>query len=142
MPSDELIQIDVKKIALTNVYCAVVVGNEEREFPIYIEPAIGAVIKMFIEGVDKIRPLTHDLIGHILTGLNATVTRVIINDLQDNTYFARLIICEESEHGTKITEIDGRPSDCLAIAKMKNSDIFVTRRVFDAVGKTETEFEF
>jgi len=142
MSQDDLIQVDVKKIALTNVYCAVIVGNDEREFPIYIEPTIGAVIKMFIEGIDKVRPLTHDLIGHILTGLNATVERVIINDLQDNTYYARIIIREENELGKHIAEIDGRPSDCIAIAKMKNADIFVTRKVFDAVGREESEFEF
>ena len=142
MPDDDLIPVDVKKIGLTNAYCAIVVGNEEREFPIYIEPSIGAVIKMFIEEVEKIRPLTHDIIGYILTGLNATVDRVVINDLKDNTYFARLILREESESGKKVIEIDGRPSDCIAIAKMKKAPIYVTRKVFDAVGHSTSESEF
>jgi len=141
MSDDDLIAVDVKKIALTNMYCALVVGNDEREFPIYIEPSIGAVIKMFIEGVEKIRPLTHDLVGHILTGLNATVERVVINDLRDNTYFARLFLKEENELGKKIIEIDGRPSDCIAIAKMKNANIYVTRKVFDSVARSEPDSE-
>ena len=74
--------------------------------------------------------------------INAKVDKVIINDLRDNTYYARLIIYEENEQGRRIIEIDGRPSDCLAIAKMKKADIYVTRRVFDAVGRPEYESEF
>jgi bifunctional DNase/RNase len=138
MAENDLIPVDIRKIALTQSFCAVVVGNDEKEFPIYIEPGIGAVIKMFIEGVEKPRPLTHDLIGNILTGLGATVLRVVINDLQDNTYFARLFLKEENELGKKIVEIDSRPSDCMAIAKMKKCPLFVTRKVFDIVGKPPT----
>ena len=134
MAENDLIPVDIRKIALTSTFCAVVVGNDEKEFPIYIEPAIGAVIKMFIEDLEKPRPLTHDLIGNILTGLGATVMRVVINDLRDNTFFARLFLKEENELGKKIVEIDSRPSDCMAIAKMTKSPIFVTRKVLDQVG--------
>jgi len=136
MAENDLIPVDIRKIALTPSFCAIVIGNEEKEFPIYIEPAIGAVIKMFIEDVEKPRPLTHDLIGNILTGLGVTVMRVVINDLRDNTFFARLLLKEENELGKKIVEIDSRPSDSMAIAKMKKSPIFVTRKVFDLVGKS------
>ena len=139
MAENDLIQIDIKKIAITNITCVIVVGNKEREFPIYIEPGIGAVIKMYIEGIEKPRPLTHDLIGSILAGLNATVERIIINDLKNNTYYARLILKEENELGKKIVEIDCRPSDSLAISKMVNCPIFVSRKVLDAVGKPESE---
>lgn len=138
MAENDLIPVDIRKIALTERFCAVVVGNDEKEFPIYIEPTIGAVIKMFIEDVEKPRPLTHDLIGNILTGLSVTVLRVVINDLRDNTYFARLFLKEENELGKKIVEIDSRPSDCMAIAKMKKCPLFVTRKVFDIVGKPPT----
>lgn len=139
MAEDDLIPVDVKKIALTSSYCAVVVGNEEKEFAVYIEPAIGVVIKMFIEDVEKPRPLTHDLIGNILSGLGATVMRVVINDIQDNTYYARVFLKEENELGKKIVEIDSRPSDSMAIAKMTKCPIFVTRKVFDLVGKPPAE---
>jgi len=139
MSENDLIPIDIKKIAITNVTCVVVVGDEEREFPIYIEPGIGAVIKMYIEGIEKPRPLTHDLIGNILTGLNVEVERVVINDLRNNTYYARLFLREENELGKKIVEIDCRPSDSLAISKMKKCPIFVTRKVIDLVGKSESD---
>ncbi len=140
MAEDDLIQIEIKKIAISNIACAVAVGNEEKEFPIYIEPGIGAAIRMFIEDVEKPRPLTHDLIGSVLDGFGATVERVIINDLRDNTYFARIILRAENELGTKVVEIDCRPSDAMAIAKMKGAPLFVTRKVLDAVGKSESEF--
>ena len=139
MHEDELIQVDIKKIAITNVTCVIVVGNGEREFPIYIEPGIGAVIKMYIEGIEKPRPLTHDLIGNIMTGLGAEAERVVINDLKNNTYYARLFLREENELGKKIVEIDCRPSDSLAISKMKGCPIYVTRKVFDMVGKSESD---
>ncbi len=135
MAENDLISIEIKKIALSAQVCAVVLGNDEKEFTVYIDPTIGIVIKMFMEEVEKPRPLTHDLIGSILTGLGVTVMRVVINDIQDNTYFARLFLKEENELGKKIVEIDSRPSDSLAIAKMKKSPIFVTRKVFDLVGK-------
>ena len=140
MAEDDLIQIEIKKIAISNIACAVAVGNEEKEFPIYIEPGIGAAIRMFIEDIEKPRPLTHDLIGSVLDGFGATVERVIINDLRDNTYFARIILRAENELGTKVVEIDCRPSDAMAIAKMKGAPLFVTRKVLDAVGKSESEF--
>ena len=142
MSDNDLIAVDVRKIALTNAYCAVVIGDDDREFPIYIEPTIGAVIKMFIEGVEKIRPLTHDMIGYILTGMNVSVERIVINDLKDNTYFARIFLKEENELGKKIIEIDGRPSDCIAIAKMKKAPIYVARKVFDTVGRSVADSEF
>jgi bifunctional DNase/RNase len=140
MSDNDLIPIEIKKIAISNIACAIAVGNDEKEFPIYIEPGIGAAIRMFIEGIEKQRPLTHDLIGILLDGFGATVERVIINDLRDNTYFARMILRAENELGTKVVEVDCRPSDAMAIAKMKGAPLFVTRKVLDAVGKSESEF--
>ena len=137
--NNDLIQIDIKKIALSSAFCVVVLGDNEREFPIYIEPATGAAIRMFMENIPKVRPLTHDLVGNILDGLDVKVERVVINDLKENTYYARLFLREENELGKKIVEIDCRPSDCMAIAKMKNVKIFVSKKVLDAVGKPPSE---
>lgn len=139
MGDDDLIPIDIKKIAISSIACAVAVGTDDKEFPIYIEPGIGAAIRMFIENIEKPRPLTHDLIGSILDGFGATIERVIINDLKDNTYFARMVLRAENELGTKLVEIDCRPSDAIAIAKMKGAPLFTTRKVMDAVGKPGSE---
>ena len=141
MADDDLIPIDIKKIAISSIACAVAVGTDDKEFPIYIEPAIGAAIRMFIEEVEKPRPLTHDLIGSLIDGFGATVERIIINDLRDNTYYARMILRAENELGTKLVEIDCRPSDAMAVAKMKGTPLFVTRKVLDAVGRPESELD-
>ena len=58
---------------------------------------------------------------------------VVINDLKDSTFYARMILKEENDLGKNIVEIDGRPSDCIAIAKNVGCKIFVAKSVFDRV---------
>jgi len=69
-----------------------------------------------------------------MTALGAKVDRVIINDLKSETYFARLIISAENElFEKKIVELDGRPSDCIALAIQQKAPIYVSRDVWDEV---------
>ena len=105
----------------------------KKIFVIYVDHSVGAAITMFLRSTPKERPLTHDLIGHIFTGLGVVVERVIINDLKNSTYFARLILKAENELGKKILEIDARPSDCIALAVQQKSPIYVSAKVFSAV---------
>ena len=89
---------------------------------------------MFINDTPKERPLTHDLIGHLMAALGAKVERVIINDLKSETYFARLILSAENElFEKKIIELDGRPSDCIALAIQQKAPLYVSREVWDEV---------
>ncbi len=69
----------------------------------------------------------------IFKGFNITVERVIITDLKNSTYFARLILQQQNEVARKIVEIDARPSDCLAIAAAQKKPIFVTSPLFEQV---------
>jgi bifunctional DNase/RNase len=72
--------------------------------------------------------------GHLMKALGAKVERVIINDLKSETYFARLIISAENElFEKKIVELDGRPSDCLALAIQQRAPIYVSRDVWEEV---------
>jgi bifunctional DNase/RNase len=88
-----------------------------------------------MHGVPKERPLTHDLIVSILAAYDARVERVIINDFNDNIFFARLILVADNElHQRKIMEIDARPSDCLALALRVQAPLYVSRKVWDHVG--------
>ena len=130
---NDLVQIQVKGVLPTPNGCAVFVGNDEKTFVIYVDHSVGAAITMFLRNKKKERPLTHDLIGSIFTGLGAQVERVIINDLKNSTYFARLILHAENELGKKILEIDARPSDCIALAVQHKSPIYVAARVFSVV---------
>ena len=130
---NEIVEIQVKAVLPTTNGCAVFTGNDEKTFVIYVDHSVGAAITMFLRGTPKERPLTHDLIGHIFTGLGVKVERVIINDLKNSTYFARLILHAENELGKKILEIDARPSDCIALAVQQKSPIFVANKVFSVV---------
>jgi bifunctional DNase/RNase len=130
---NDVVEVQVKGIIPTTNGCAVFVGNDEKCFVIYVDHSVGAAITMFLRSTPKERPLTHDLIGHILTGLGAKVERVIINDLKNSTYYARLILKAENELGKKILEIDARPSDCIALAVQQKSPIYVAAKVFNAV---------
>lgn len=130
---NEVVAVQVKGVLPTTNGCAVFVGNDQKTFVIYVDHSVGAAITMFLRNTPKERPLTHDLIGHIFTGLGIGVERVVINDLKSSTYFARLILRAENELGRKILEIDARPSDCIALAVLQKSPIYVAEKVFNAV---------
>lgn len=130
---NDVVQIQVKGVLPTTNGCAVFVGNEEKTFVIYVDHSVGAAITMFLRATPKERPLTHDLIAHIFTGLGVRVERVVINDLKNSTYFARLILHAENELGKKILEIDARPSDCIALAVQQKCPIYVANKVMSAV---------
>jgi len=130
---NDAVHVDVKGVIPTTNGCAVFIGNDAKVFVIYVDHSVGSAITMFLRDTPKERPLTHDLIGHIFTGLGVRVERVVINDLKNSTYFARLILHVENELGKKILEIDARPSDSIALAVQQKSPIFVAAKVFDAV---------
>jgi len=94
---------------------------------------MGAVIGMFLRDTPKERPLTHDLITNVFKGFNITVERVIITELKNATFYARLILQQQNELARKIVEIDARPSDCLAIAAAQKRPIYVTNQLFEQV---------
>ena len=89
---------------------------------------------MFMQGTQRERPLTHDLLANILRALGAKIDRVIVNDLKRGTYFARLVLSAENElNQKKIIEIDARPSDCVAMATQQPAPIYVSLDVWDEV---------
>lgn len=132
MKSDVL-SVQIRGILPANSGCALFVGNDEKVFVINVEPQMGQIIGMFLRDQPKERPLTHDLIQSIFRGFNISVERVVITDLKNATYFARLILEQNNEIARKIVEIDARPSDCLAIASAQKKPIFVARALFDQV---------
>jgi bifunctional DNase/RNase len=132
--SKQVVQVQVRAILPYNNGRAVFVGNEQKVFVIYVDESVGAAIAMFMNKTPKERPLTHDLMAHLLAALGGKVDRVIVNDLKSETYFARLIISAENElHAKKIVEIDGRPSDCIAMAIQQGAPIYVAQDVWDEV---------
>ena len=129
-----MVQVYVRKVIPTNAGRAVFIGNNDKVFVIYVDDVVGAAITMFMEGIQKERPLTHDLIVHLMTAFGARVERVIINELKSGTYFARLILSVENElQQRKVIEIDARPSDSIAIATAQKAPIYIVQEVWDEV---------
>jgi len=129
-----VIEVQVRAVLPTSGGCAVFLGNNDKVFIIYVDQTVGSAITMFMREISKERPLTHDLVAHLMTALGAKVERVIINDLKNATYYARMIIRAENElHQKKIVELDGRPSDCIAMAIQQKAPIYVSQEVWDEV---------
>ena len=131
----DVVEVQVRAVLTLEGSFAVFLGNEAKVFVIYIDESVGTAISMFMRGVSKERPLTHDLVGHLLMAFGAKVERVIINNINGSVFHARLIISAENElHTTrKMIELDARPSDSIAMAVQQSAPIFVAQAVWDAV---------
>lgn len=129
----DAVPVDIRGILPSNSGCAIFIGNDQKVFVIQVEHNMGAVIGMFLRNTPKERPLTHDLIANIFQGFGIGVERVVITELKDSTYYARLILQEQNELGRKIVEIDARPSDCIAIATSQKKPIYVAADLFEQV---------
>ena len=130
---NDVVPVEVRGIVPAASGCAIFVGNQEKVFVIQVEHNMGAIIGMFMRDTPKERPLTHDLLGNVFKGFNITVERVVITELKNSTYFARLILQQHNELGRKIVELDARPSDCIAIATSQKRPLFVTNSLFEQV---------
>ena len=101
--------------------------RDRRTFAMVIGHAEAAGIAFPLQKVTPPRPLTHDLFLTVFGRLNVTVTKVVITDLRDNTFFATLYL---SANGTTL-ELDSRPSDAIALAIRAKAPVLVEDRVFD-----------
>src|ERR1051326_5984400 len=102
-------------------------ADHQRVLPIWVGPVEANAIALQIENISPPRPMTHDLLCHVLTELGATLARVVITDLKDNTFFAYL----ELQEGREVIRIDARPSDAIALSLRTKTPVFVDRRVLD-----------
>jgi bifunctional DNase/RNase len=94
----------------------------QRVLPIWVGIFEANAIALQIEKVDTPRPMTHDLIKGLLGHLNATVTKIVVTELKDNTFYALIFL----NVAGKIITVDSRPSDAIALALRTESPIFVT----------------
>ena len=129
----DVVPVQIRGIMPTQGGCAIFLGNDEKVFVISVEFNIGRVIGEFLNEAPKERPLTHDLMVNVLKGFNVTIERVVITEMKNATYFARIILQQQNELGKKIVEIDARPSDCLALATAQKRPIYVTAKLFEQV---------
>jgi bifunctional DNase/RNase len=127
------VQVELKRIIITEdsdqqvIYLKEVAG--ERAFPIVIGNNEAFAIDRRLKGQPTPRPYTHELLASVIERLEGKLERIVINDLQDHTFYARLVI----RHGGKMIEIDCRPSDAIALGIAGNVPIFVADHVMNEV---------
>ena len=124
-----MLQMVVKGLTLdplTNMPIVILKDVEgNRALPIWIGANEANAIAMEMERITTPRPMTHDLIRNILEGLKAKVSRIVVNDLRDNTFYAVIFL---TVNGTEVA-IDSRPSDAIALALRVKAPIFVAEKV-------------
>ncbi len=127
----ESIQMEVKGLMLdptSNLPIVILRDEATNSFlPIWIGVFEANAIALRIEGVETPRPMTHDLMRSFLEDLGAEVTRILISDLRENTFFAEIHL----SIGQRDLTVDSRPSDALALALRAEAPIFVRQTVLD-----------
>jgi len=99
----------------------------ERYLPIWIGAVEATAIALGMQGIETARPMTHDLMRDLLTGLGVTVQRIVITELREGTFYAEI---QMSSNGDTVS-ISSRPSDALALAVRMNLEIFANEDVIE-----------
>jgi len=129
--------IDSIRVSLMNYQRVVILKEKEanRYLPIWIGPAEADAIAVKLQNVELARPLTHDLLQSVITTLGASVNFIVVNELQNDTFYAKLSL---SVDGMRV-EVDSRPSDALALAVRAKAPIYTEESVLDKAGITLEE---
>ncbi len=127
----ELVPVLFNKIMQSRAYTVIILEGENKKFAIYTDPHVGNNLQAYLTQEHKPRPLTHDLLNAIFKGLNVKVLQVVINDVEDTIYFARIFLEQQIGEETQILEIDGRPSDCLVLALMNNVPVYCRKEILE-----------
>jgi hypothetical protein len=103
----------------------------KRSFPIVIGIVEIFAIDRRLKGIQPPRPMTHDLLDSVIENLGAKVEKIVINDLRDHTFYAKIYL---SSNGHTV-EIDSRPSDAIALGAASNAPIYVAEHVFETISQ-------
>ena len=126
-----LIEMSIKGLMvdpITNMPIVILRDAEnQRVLPIWVGPVEANAIALQIENVAPPRPMTHDLLKNVLAELGATLKRVVVSDLRDNTFYAYL----ELDRAGEMVLIDSRPSDAIALSLRTKAPVFVHSRVLE-----------
>ncbi|MBS0620916.1 MAG: bifunctional nuclease family protein [Verrucomicrobia bacterium] len=129
--TSELIPITFNKIMQSPTYTVIILGTEAKRFAIYTDPSVGRLLQLYLTEEPKPRPYTHDLIHSIFQGLGIEALQIVIYDIQDTIYFAKLYLSQKIDEKETILEIDARPSDCVLLALMNNVPVFCRKEILE-----------
>ena len=126
------LSIESIRLSLMNYQRVVILREKEadRYLPIWIGPAEADAIAVRLQDVSVARPLTHDLLRNAIEQLGGRVLYILVNDLSNDTFFARIVLDVKGE----TMEIDSRPSDAIALAVRVEAPIFAEESVLDKAG--------
>lgn len=134
---ENLIQMKVTGLTIdpfTSMPIIILKDMDERSaLPIWVGLIEASAIATELEHIHLTRPMTHDLLKNLLAAIEVKVERVVVHDLSDNTFYARV---ELDSAGKKLT-LDARPSDAIAIALRTKAPIFVAKKVIDKSRKID-----
>ena len=123
------IRMDLYKIIISETSDQQVIKLKEhdgqREFPIVIGISEAFAIDRRLKGIHAPRPLTHDLLASVIEHLNGQLEKIVIHDLRDRTFYAKLIVRQNS----RLIEVDSRPSDAIALGIATEVPIYVEEHV-------------
>lgn len=115
----------------SRAYTVIILGTEAKKFAIYTDPQVGNQIQIHLTQEHPPRPYTHDLMNGILNGFGIKILQIVINDIEDTIYFARLFLEQQAGDQKQIIEIDARPSDCVTFALMNNVPVFCRAEILE-----------
>ncbi len=128
-----LVQMDLTRIIITETGDSQIIVLQERggerQFPIMIGITEALAIDRRIKGIQSPRPLTHDLMANIIDRLEADLEKIVISDLREHTFYAKLVVRRNGD----LLEIDSRPSDAIALGVTSQTPIFVDEEVLQKV---------
>ena len=126
------LSIESIRVSLRNYQRVVILKekNADRYLPIWIGPAEADAIAVRLQEVAVARPLTHDLLRSIVEALGASVSHIVVNDLANDTFFARIYLDIDG----RVLEIDSRPSDAIALAVRAQVPIYAEEAVLEKAG--------
>jgi bifunctional DNase/RNase len=134
-----MIEVKIDAIRISMMGTRVVILKEidaPRALPIYIGETEANSISIQLQGLQVARPITHDLIVSMIREMEASVRHVLVYDMQDNTYFARIVLSDRA--GKELT-VDSRPSDAIAIAVRLECPIYVEDEIMSKYGQSPDE---
>ena len=122
-------EIDSIRVSLMNYQRVVILKEKasDRYLPIWIGPAEADAIAVKLQEVSVPRPLTHDLLNSVIGNLGANISRIVVTDLSNDTFYAKIVLQSDG----KWIEIDSRPSDAIALAVRTETPIFAEEAVMD-----------
>lgn len=131
-----LIEMELREVQLKNEamgYQVIVLGEKEgeREFPILIGFSEATALDMALHGKQNPRPMTHDLVYNVIDGLGGDVRHIIVDDLSNDIFYAKLVVRTAAGHDELI---DSRPSDAVVLAAKRRLPIFVAEHVVERAG--------